>query len=457
MNNLILYQFILDKYNLSKKIYKKVFKDEQPNIFLFYFDILNVYNLFPTIIDFLLTPNEMLNIEDIESNTDNSMLDKINNYKKKNKEYKKLLKENLNELSKGYENDNNDDIFIRKFFSYEIIDNIVDNYGGEYITVAWLKCYEILEWYNMINHDTSTTKFNYFGICEQPGAFVYAINHYVKTKTNKDFNFILQSLKTMVSGKKTGFKAEDALYKEHGEKYDYGDGTGDVTNILNIKYYRKKYYDTHFDLITADCGIDSSDDFSLQEKSIFKIFYGQLLIAISLADIGTNYFTKLFTMYEVATVSLINLLTRLFEKVYVSRVLTTKPTSGEIYCVCKNFKYDKQFMEPYLQKLYLLYEASTFPTFSLKSELTLTNTAFFDEISLANEVLLYRRIISHRSSHFRYNNRNYTTENKLVVSYIKDMVEHYKEYFMKHYKIIPLDKDKKLVSKVFINKWSNSK
>lgn len=36
---------------------------------------------------------------------------------------------------------------------------------------------------------------------------------------------------------------------------DYGiDGTGDITNKDNIKYYAKKYYYKKF--ITFDCGVD---------------------------------------------------------------------------------------------------------------------------------------------------------------------------------------------------------
>src|SRR5690606_13474740 len=82
---------------------------------------------------------------------------------------------------------------IRKLFSYEIIDRITEYYGGEYVTVAWMKCYEIISKFKLLD-DIKDNVVNYFGICEQPGAFVYAINHYVKTNTNKQFDFIIESL-----------------------------------------------------------------------------------------------------------------------------------------------------------------------------------------------------------------------------------------------------------------------
>ncbi|ARF11039.1 FtsJ-like methyltransferase [Hokovirus HKV1] len=434
----LLTQFIKNKYTLSKKIYNIILNEEPENIYLFYFDVLNVYGLFPTIIDYKLPQNELNEIQSLES-INNSLDEK---FVKINKKYKKKFKDTVKKMT-NYEENEKDFIYTRKFFSYEIIDHIVEKYNGEYVTVAWLKCYEIIEWYNLIK-DQDTV--NYFGICEQPGAFVYAINHYIKTKTQvKNYNFILQSLKTNITSRKTGFKAEETLSKEYYKNYDYGKSNGDVTNLENIKYYRQKYYDTNFNLISADCGIDSSDDFTLQEKKIFKIFYGQILLAISLASKGTNYFAKLFTIYELSTASLINLLTKLFEDVFLCRVLTTKSTSGEIYCICKNFKYSKEFMDKHLLKLYSLYEQDLVPNFD--------SDDIFKEINIWNETLLYRRIISYRASYFRYINRNYTTENKLVIDYIKDIVEHYKNYYINHYKLLILPNDKKLVSKKFINKW----
>ena len=239
------------------------------------------------------------------------------------------------------------------------------------------------------------------------------------------------------------------MYKTYQDNYDYGKtNTGDVTNLENIKYYRQKYYDKHFDLISADCGLDCSDDFSLQEKKIFRIFFGQLLIAISLAGIGTNYFTKLFTSYGLQTTSLMHLLSLLFEQVYLSRVLTTKPISGEVYLVCKNFKYTKKEMDKHLNNLYDIYEAGSIPSF-----LDVKADYFLNFISASNKVLLHRRIISYRSSYFRYQNRKYTGENPEVINYVKSMTDHYTNYFIEHYKIKKLDDKDKLVSHKFVSRW----
>jgi len=445
----LLYNFFEDKYNLSSKVYKIILKDEPFNIFLFYYDILNVYNLFPTIIDFKLPPTDNLDIsvqstQIIDAADDTLNKTSFESYIETNKQYKKLLKQTIEETQGQYESCDTDK-YVRKFFSYEIIDLLTLNYNVEYVTVAWLKCYEMLEWYKLI----TKKNINYFGICEQPGAFVYAINHYIKTHDLGDFNFILQSLRVNVTRKSTGFKAEDNLYKTYEDRYDYGKTeTGDVTNLENIKYYRQKYYDKHFDLISADCGLDCSDDFSLQEKKIFKIFFGQLLVAISLADVGTNYFTKLFTSYSLQTTNLMYLLSTLFEEVYLSRVLTTKSISGEVYLVCKNFKYTKKEFDNQLKKIYDIYEAGSIPSF-----LNIKEDTFLNFMSECNKILLHRRIIAYRSSYFRYQNRKYTSENQKVIKYVKEMTDHYANYFITHYKIKKLNDKDKLVAHKFISKW----
>lgn len=182
----------------------------------------------------------------------------------------------------------------RNFYSYEIIDELVDNYNAEYVTIAWLKCYEILEHYKIL--DNNNKDINYFGICEQPGAFIFSINHYVRGKLKKKLNFTIQSLNTKID--KSGFPPEKSLYDEYRNNYDYGvDFTGDVTSIENIQYYRQKYYDQDYYLITADCG-QSCDDFSKQEQNIAKLLIGQILLAISLSSQKTTYVLKLFTLYE---------------------------------------------------------------------------------------------------------------------------------------------------------------
>lgn len=414
---------IESKYKFTTKELDKRFTEEPLSIFLFYFDMFNVYPLFPTVIDLpyvdtvSLTPKNQDNLFDLTQDLNG----KINMWTS-------IPKKELRERAKP---------MIRKLFSYELIDDIKDNFNAEYVTVAWLKCYELVHNYKLTdNLDLSESTVNYFGICEQPGAFVFALNHYIKTKTMYKFDFIIESLIDKTN--KKIFKPNEGLFNKYKDKYDYGyDGTGDVTNLENIKYYRKKYYDKKFHIITADCGLDCSNDFTLQEKGLMKVFLGQLLLAISLADKGTNYFYKYFTLYEDQSKDMLFLANKLFDKVSICRTLTTKPQSGEIYIVCKGFNKTKKEMDNILPLLYNMFNNNNFVE---------KRTHVFDNyVYEVNVLLTMRRITSINFLYFRFKNSHYAKDNPKIHKYINNMVEHYKNYFLELNQIEKIDDAQKLI------------
>ena len=294
---------IKQKYILSEKYCDIKFGKEDINDktkidrYLYLFDIMNPYPLFPTIIDFNISNyfnNKIDPFKYINNNKNNKDIPNNKNYNK----YNNKLRAKLDKIDDIFSKIDSDDRAHRILFSWELKDAMINLFNGENVTVAWLKCYEILEHYNFC--DNTGDIINHFGICEQPGAFVFAINHYVKQKLGKKYDFILQSLNSNIF--KEAFKPEINLYKKYKDNYDYGiDATGDVTNLDNIIYYRKTYYKKHFDIITADCGQDCHDDFTKQEDIMLHVIVGQFILAISLCDKGTNYFFKLYTVNHYLT------------------------------------------------------------------------------------------------------------------------------------------------------------
>lgn len=442
MSNSIIFKNIFknlieNKYKFSNKEYNKKFEKEDPKLFLFYFDMMNVYPLFPTPIDIDINfnnSNDFL-LETISSNNFSlelkKELDKIVNI------WKHLPKKLFKTREKP---------MIRKFFSYEIIDEIKNKYNAEYVTVAWLKCYEIVMYYKLLdNLQLNEKTVNYFGICEQPGAFLYSLNHYIKTQTYYDFNFIIESL--IDKSNKKIFKAENKLFSKYKNRYDYGaDGTGDVTNIENIKFYREKYIKKQkkkFHIITADCGLDCSVDFIEQERKLLDVFFGQYLLAISICSKGSNYFYKQFTLHEKISQDLIVLSKKLFENVYICRTLTTKPQSGEIYVVCKNFMKTEKEMDELLPKLFDIY--TKIKNKKINSFIK-ENSEFKESIININNLLLMRRITSIYFIYFRFMNSVYAKNNMdKIHNYIDDLVGHYTNYFIKYYKIEKIEDTKKLL------------
>lgn len=439
------------KYIKSEEIYKKVFKLDDSELDFFYcYDVLNVYPLFPSPISLALDTTDHNKLKITTQPNNNTMLDMV---------YKKKVDAKIREfeaipLSEIKERNRNN---MRKFFSYEIIDTLVANYNAEYVTVAWTKCYEILHWYQLVNKSTNN-KFKYFGICEQPGAFVFAINHYVKTKTSREFDFVLQSL-VDPSNRKI-FVPQKDLYSQYMDRYDYGQTkTGDVTSMSNIKFYRKKYYDEYFDLITADCGLDCSNDFTLQETNLLNVITGQFILAMALASKTTNYFFKIFTIYENLMVDILRLASAYFETVFICRALTTKPDSGEVYIICKNFLHNKSDTDNLINDLTKWYD-SVFTRGAKIGAIRLLdddNSEFNHKLDKYNELLALRRLTSINLSYFRFKNNKYITTSTNVKSYVGKLANHYSEYFINNNRILFLPDVDHLVTAKIKSKWTANK
>lgn len=456
----IYYKNIKHKYNISKAFYDSKLSIDQYQKYLYYFDIMNTYSLFPTIIDFNINKQNNFDINNIINNMSSITIDSnisssnkfILNIKKLIDKFRKLVNsdDRKKEISEAY-NKSEKSSAIRRFFSYELLDELTTNYKGENVTTAWVKCYEILKHYNLFEESKNNT-INCFFICEQPGAFIYATNHYVKEELSKKFDFILQSLNSNIVS--DAFKPDSFLYKQYKNKYDYGiDSMGDVTDVQNIIYYRNKYINKNFDLITADCGIDCSDDFSQQESNSLDLIIGQIIMAIGLSNYGSNYFFKLFTIYEELTKQFIFLLSLLFKNVIICRTLATKITSGEIYCVCKHFNFSKNQTNTLFNQLcqwYMLFKNNNNINLLIPNVI---NNVFYDDIHKINKLLFYRRIINMRYIYFKNNNYTLTIKNPKVVEYINKLVNHYVGYFISLYNIKALNDSHKLVNHFFKVKW----
>jgi 23S rRNA U2552 (ribose-2'-O)-methylase RlmE/FtsJ len=475
------YKEILDaKYEASNRYYLKRFSDESPYDFLYYFDLMNVYPLFPSILSINLLKGSQEQRQESNKNNEgmSASADKIveiiqgiklnfdkGSTIKKYTEIDQLTEMMLFKIKKVegfFIKKKHQEDKIRKLFSYEIIDYVADNYNAEYVTNAWLKCYEIVHHFNLFGH-APEGKINYFGICEQPGSFLYAINHYLRThnksKDNLSFNFVLESLNLpseQAMKKRSAFIKEEQLEKTYPMVYDYGeDGTGDVTKLHNIVYYRKKYYNNFFHLISADCG-EHCDELTNQERMLFPVLFGQIILALGLASKGTNYFFKLFTINEPQTREFIYLLNILFEQIHITRALQTKINSGEIYIVCTNFLFTKEAFEPLFNDLCVWY--GTFRSRAtiglLDNQKMMLNSHVFQRIDQANEILLKRRIISLNFFIFRYSNYYFTSIHSEIGEYILRLVDHYTKHFVIYYDIKTLKDEDKLVEKKFESKWN---
>jgi len=408
--------YIYDKYNKSKPYYTKKFdKDESPEMFLTYFESMNVFPIYPRpIIMPLKKKEEQYDLEFKSSSNINFDVEKIGSM---NKLLESKIKEFDSYGDKFRKLANTDKI--RRFFSYEIIDAIKPKFPQSKITNAWVKMYELLSTYNLFDQETKTI--NTFHLCEHPGAFVYAVQDYVKKNTKKPHEFIFQSLKP--GNDFQIFRPDPNLVKNYGKNLDYGPKSGDLTNPENIRYYINHYKKNYYNLITSDCGLDYSDDFTKQELGMYKIFMGAFITAVGLSQQGSHYIFKLFSFNDLKTIEMLQIACLFYEEVDAVRLLTDKSGSGEIYIVCCNFNY-KGKIDNAIDILLKYMESGDGFILSKFDE------KFTSRIVKHHQLLSMRRITNYNQLLFRFFNNNYADEMPEVKIYVKNLTEYYTNYFL---------------------------
>ena len=91
------------------------------------------------------------------------------------------------------------------------------------------------------------------------------------------------------------------------------------------------------DLITADGGIDCSNDYTSQERANTPIILKEIDVCRHNLRFGGTFVLKIFDMYTMDTYRMIQWLTGLFDTLHICKPPTSKPTNSEKYLVCLGF------------------------------------------------------------------------------------------------------------------------
>ena len=223
-----------------------------------------------------------------------------------------------------------------KYRNLHLTNYVEKNFNTGPISQAWLKMYEMMAIFKFESDYLDIKSLKTFHICEAPGNFISAINHYVKTNTTiKIFDWKAQSLNPVGSkNKKTAFGDDYGYISKYKDKWDWGPTkTGDITDITNIKYYGTLTRDVQ--LITSDCGIPNEPGQSTNK--MFQIHYASLLFMILNLPIGSNFVAKFFIpIYRPLEISLIHILYESFEQLYFFKSMINI-YSKEFYIVGKKY------------------------------------------------------------------------------------------------------------------------
>lgn len=229
--------------------------------------------------------------------------------------------------------------------------------NAEICTQAWCKFYEILGNFNLLpNEALQNGELNTVHLCEAPGAFITALNHYLKTSEATrycDWNWVANTLNPYheANGGNTTI-ADDRLIANTLPWWFFGsDNTGNIMiqqHLLDLQNFVSNM--RRIDLVTADGSFDCQENPDEQEALVASLHYCEATAALLLLSPGGSFVLKMFTLYEHSSVCLLYLLNCCFQSVTVFKPATSKAGNSEVYVVCLNYD-NKEAVRPLLSKL----------------------------------------------------------------------------------------------------------
>lgn len=215
----------------------------------------------------------------------------------------------------------------------------------EHPSNAWFKCYELLSlfWPETLEIGMPAIlneKITSGHIAELPGSFVLAAHQYLlNNKYKHDFYF------SSIVKNGVPFNDEYGLVKKYPNKF-LQEYDGDLTDYRFVMDIKKKFGSGEFtkcQIVTGDLGIDSSSDYNKQEEINMKAHFGQTIGLLCMIAEGGLFIAKQFTMYREFTISIIGILSTMFDKFYLCKPLTSRPRNSEIYYIGIGFRRPDNF------------------------------------------------------------------------------------------------------------------
>lgn len=243
----------------------------------------------------------------------------------------------------------------------------------EFITQAWCKFYEIACNFSLVplnkilqkNNEKNICSFTSVHLCEAPGAFVVALNHWLKLNDcNVQWDWIANTLNPYCEGNSYSRMVDDDRFVRHTLKHwCFGtDNTGNIMDLRNLDALIERSRTNSggpIMLVTADGSIDCTDMPDEQENAVAHLHFCETVACMHILEKGGNFLLKMFTLFEHQSVCLMYLLSCAFHKVTATKPATSRAGNSEMYVVCVDFK-GKDYIAQYLNVLKCHYNA--YPT-----------------------------------------------------------------------------------------------
>lgn len=264
----------------------------------------------------------------------------------------------LHEIKEQIQHHDSWDIFKEYTNPYEYIHTKTPNKKSvssyQPLSRSYFKMIELLKQFNILEKYKSTS-IQTFHLAEGPGGFTEAVVNTRKqclpSAQDKYYaiSLINEENKTVPSWRKsqTFVKNNPQFTIEYGY-----DKTGNLLHMENFTDLVSKH-GSQMEFVTGDGGFDFSDDFNRQELCILPLLVAQICYALCLQKKEGTFVLKIFDCFLKPTVDLLYLLSSFYEKVYLTKPLTSRMANSEKYLVCENFHFEN-YTEVYPYLFYLM-------------------------------------------------------------------------------------------------------
>jgi 23S rRNA U2552 (ribose-2'-O)-methylase RlmE/FtsJ len=221
-------------------------------------------------------------------------------------------------------------------YSFILKKKIRNDYGGQMVTNAWFKMYELLNMFSDIIPENICS----FHLCEAPGAFISATNHYQSNK-NRPLKWFAQTLLPDDHGlAKVALSDQYGLMSKFPDNWLYGvNQTGDIADADNIASYISDPRLNNINFMTSDAGIYCPPNrYNDQEIILSKVNMGQIVCILAvLQQGGTAIFKTFLPMTELLTISLMYIFSSRFKKVEIVKPHSSNDSNSEVYIVASGY------------------------------------------------------------------------------------------------------------------------
>lgn len=275
---------------------------------------------------------------------------------------------NKMEILKEFEGKKKVYLVMNKFERY--VDNYPDDIGhysekffeiGSYgdgkpniLSRGFYKLWEILHMFDVVDIDKGG--FISAHLAEGPGSFIQATIFFRDKYSNKSKNDKYYAITLHPEDEGTHVpELEESfiefyqnekpqrfiLHKTYPKQVAGGSknkDNGDITDPKTIKLFGGQLGKDRADFITADGGFDWDNE-NTQEQEAFRLIFAQIFAALKIQAKGGNFVCKFFETFTDTSLKFIYILTQMYDRVYLVKPLTSRPSNSEKYCVCLGFRY----------------------------------------------------------------------------------------------------------------------